>query len=104
MTIDGINMGEVGFGAIAGIAVGYTAKKITKLAALLLGSLFIAIQILSYLGWISVDWGQVQQQAEQVMVAEDGVSRLDQWKAVITANLPFAGSFLAGFAVGYKIG
>ena len=35
---------ELGFGGVAGAVVGYTAKKVTKLVALALGLMFIAIQ------------------------------------------------------------
>ena len=49
-------VGELGFGGVAGAIVGYTAKKVTKLVALALGLVFIAIQGLVYLNFVTVDW------------------------------------------------
>lgn len=46
----------LGFGGIAGFIVGYRAKKITKLTAILLGVLFIAVQLLAYFGFVTVNW------------------------------------------------
>lgn len=93
-----------GFGGVAGAIVGYTAKKLTKLAALLLGVLFILIQGLVYLGWITVDWGAVEATGKNVWTDPSGSSFTDRALAVLTANLPFTGGFLGGFAVGFKVG
>jgi len=38
----------LGFGGITGAIVGYTAKKVTKVVAILLGLVFILIQVLVY--------------------------------------------------------
>jgi uncharacterized membrane protein (Fun14 family) len=96
--------GELGFGGVAGAIVGYTAKKITKLIALVLGLIFIAIQGLVYLHFVSVDWHTVQQTAEHVWRDTHGVTLADRSWDVLTANLPFGGGFIAGFALGFKIG
>lgn len=94
----------MGFGGVAGLIVGYTAKKITKLAALLLGALFILIQILVYEGFITVNWTAVQTTAEGVWKDPHGVTLADRAWHALTANLPFGGGFAAGFALGFKLG
>ena len=96
--------GELGFGGVAGAIVGYTAKKITKLAALILGLLFIALQTLVYFKFVSVDWNAVQHTAEHVWTDAQGVTLADRVWAVLSANLPFGGGFVAGFALGFKLG
>ena len=96
--------GELGFGGVAGAIVGYTAKKLTKLAALILGLVFIAMQGLVYLKFISVDWNTVQHTAEHVWTDAHGVTLAQRAWQVISANLPFGGGFVAGFAIGFKIG
>ena len=96
--------GELGFGGVAGAIVGYTAKKMAKLAALALGLMFIAIQGLVYLHFVSVDWNTVQHTAENVWRDAHGVTLADRWWEILTANLPFGGGFIAGFALGFKIG
>jgi uncharacterized membrane protein (Fun14 family) len=96
--------GELGFGGVAGAIVGYAAKKLTKLAALVLGLIFIVIQGLVYLNFVSVDWNAVQHSAEQVWKDTQGVTLADRAWDVISANLPFGGGFVAGFALGFKLG
>jgi len=94
----------LGFGGVAGAIVGYTAKKLTKLVALVLGLIFIAIQALVYLKFVTVDWTAVQHTAEHVWKDTQGVTLADRAWDVISANLPFGGGFVAGFALGFKLG
>lgn len=100
----GGSAGALGFGGIAGAIVGYTAKKLTKLAAILLALVFILIQVLAYQGWIQVEWTAVEESAKGVWVDDTGVTLADRAWAVLTANLPFGGAFVAGFALGFKLG
>ncbi len=95
---------DVGFGGIAGAVVGFTAKKVTKLVALALGLVFIVIQVLVYMKFVSVDWGAVQTGAEHVWSDGAGVTLADRAWQVISANLPFGAAFAAGFAIGFKLG
>lgn len=94
----------MGFGGLAGAVVGYAAKKITKLLALLLGCLFIVIQILAYNGFIQVDWGAVQTSAELAMRSEEGRTAAQRAWDILSANLPWGGGFVAGFVIGFKLG
>ncbi len=92
------------FGGVAGVVVGYAAKKMTKLAALLLGLLFILLQVLAYEGFITINWAAVQHGAETVWRDPHGMTLADHLWEIVTANLPFGGGFVAGFAVGFKLG
>jgi len=94
----------LGFGGLAGVVVGYAAKKLTKMAAILLGFLFITIQILAYYRFIEVDWVAVQNTAEHALHSQQGRSAAEQAWSMLTANLPWGGGFVAGFAVGFKLG
>jgi uncharacterized membrane protein (Fun14 family) len=94
----------LGFGGIAGLVVGYTAKKLTKLVALALGAAFILVQVLVYLGVIEVHWGVVQTAAEGAWQDAEGVTMADRAWDIVSANLPFGGGFVAGFALGFKMG
>ncbi|MGH7789665.1 MAG: FUN14 domain-containing protein [Candidatus Binatia bacterium] len=96
--------GELGFGGVAGAVVGYTAKKVTKLIALALGLVFLLIQYLVYVKFISVDWNAVQDTAYTVWQDPAGVTLADRAWQVLSANLPFGGAFVAGFALGFKLG
>ncbi len=94
----------LGFGGVAGVTVGYTAKKLTKLAAILLGVLFIIVQLLAYFGFITVNWGTVEETAQHVWRGPEGATLAEHAWQVLTANLPFAGGFAAGFTIGFKLG
>jgi uncharacterized membrane protein (Fun14 family) len=95
---------QLGFGGMAGAVVGYAAKKIAKLTAILLGLLFILLQVLAYNGYISINWGAVQDSAHEVWADPSGVTLADRAWAMLTANLPFGGAFVAGFLLGFKLG
>ncbi len=84
--------------------VGYTAKKVTKLVALALGLVFILVQALVYVGFITVDWTVVQTTADHVWTNAEGVSLADRAWDILSANLPFGGGFVTGFALGFKLG
>jgi uncharacterized membrane protein (Fun14 family) len=95
---------SLGFGGVAGLAVGYTAKKLTKLLALLLGAVFILLQLAVYEGFVTVHWDAVQGAATHVWTDPSGTTLADRLWEIVTANLPFGGGFVAGFAVGLKLG
>jgi uncharacterized membrane protein (Fun14 family) len=100
----GGSVAALGFGGVAGAVVGYTAKKVTKLVALLLGLAFILVQVLVYKGLISVNWDAVQSTAEGVWADPHGVTLAERAWQVLSANLPFGGGFAAGFVLGFKLG
>lgn len=95
---------QLGFGGIAGAVVGYTAKKVAKLVALLLGSAFLLVQVLAYYQYISVDWGALEQAAGGVWQDASGQTLADRIWLVIGGNLPFGGAFTAGFLIGFRLG
>ncbi len=96
--------GELGFGGIAGAIVGYTAKKMTKLVALALGAAFILVQLPVYADVISVNWKLVQETAHDVWIGHQGATLAGRAWNIISGHLPFGGGFVAGFAVGFKLG
>lgn len=90
----------LGGGGIAGWAVGYTLKKVAKIVAIFLGVTFITLQFLAYKHVITVDWSKVQNAMDKKYLEQSANS----FMSVITYNLPFAGSFLVGFWIGFKKG
>ena len=93
----------LGFGGVVGLAVGYTTKKLGKLVLLLLGGLFLVLQGLAYFDLVVIDWAAVEQAAHGVWETPDGTLAERFWD-VVRNNLPFGGGFVAGFAVGFKMG
>jgi uncharacterized membrane protein (Fun14 family) len=100
----GAPLASLGFGGAAGLVVGYAAKKVTKVVAVLLGLLFILLQVLVYNDLITVNWNAVQHTAQQVWTDPNGVTLADRAWGILTANLPFGGGFVTGFALGFKLG
>jgi uncharacterized membrane protein (Fun14 family) len=94
----------LGFGGLLGAIVGYTVKKLAKLAALFVGFTFLLIQGLVWLGYVDVDWAAVEEMATFVWETPDGITLLDRAWEILRANLPFGGGFVAGFALGLKFG
>ena len=94
----------LGFGGLVGFVVGFTAKKISKVAAFALGSLVILAAVLQSLGWITINWGAVEQSTKPLLQDPSGLSIADRAWAVLVANIPFGGGFAGGFALGFKVG
>lgn len=90
----------LGFGDIAGWAVGFTCKKIAKVVAIIFGISFLVIQLLSYKKFITIDWEKVQSSVDGVK-AENFVNSL---MGLLVYNLPFVGAFLTGFWLGFRKG
>jgi len=90
----------LGFGGIAGWCVGFTLKKFAKMAALLIGTIFIAIQYLAFNRFVTIDWEKIRN-----TVPDSGIQQL--WAglmSVFTYNIPFAGAFAAGLFMGFRQG
>lgn len=90
----------LGLGGIAGLCVGYTLKKFAKIVAIILGVLFIVLQILAYMRFITVNWDYINS-----FIAPSGLQTL--WISlisIITYNFPFAGAFITGMYVGFNKG
>ena len=93
-------LGTLGFGGIAGWCVGFTLKKFAKMAALILGIAFIAIQALAYNHFLSINWEQLQNLVPEPTLQNAWMSLM----SMLTYNFPFAGAFFTGFYLGFRKG
>jgi uncharacterized membrane protein (Fun14 family) len=92
---------QFGIGAVGGFIVGYAVKKISKLIIIVIGLFLIALIYLGTSGIISINYGALWDAlAGALGLAGSAFS----WLVGIIALLPFAGSFIAGFLFGFKIG
>ena len=94
----------LGFGGAVGLAAGYVVKKFTSAVLMLIGLSVIALQVMAYLGWLSVDWSSLETQVVGAWHSAASETTREWAYRVLTANLPFAGAFGAGFAAGFKVG
>lgn len=103
---------KISFGSVVGFFSGYALKQVGKVAAVVLGAGFIAVQTCVSYGYIRIDWGKVKDDAIKT-VDTDGDGKLGAddlkiyWtklKSLLTENLPNSGGFSVGFFWGIKQG
>jgi uncharacterized membrane protein (Fun14 family) len=97
-------LGQMTFGGLAGYAVGYALKKVGRALAILLGLLFIALQLLAQAGYVQVDWTRIQRDVEPFL-QQPGLQGLwERLLSTLTHNLPFGASFVGGLLLGLRAG
>jgi len=89
-------------GLILGFAAGYATKKAVKIALLIIGLFTAGLLALQYYGIISVNWDKLALLVERAVQGAEATA--EGLQAFIIGQIPFAGSFLAGFALGFKYG
>jgi len=92
---------QLGIGGIGGFIVGYATKKISKLIVIVLGLFIIALLYLGVQGIININYDALWKTlANSLGMAESAFS----WIVGVISLLPFAGSFIVGFLLGFKLG
>lgn len=94
------NIVTLGTGGLAGWAVGYTLKKFAKLAAIIVGISFLSIQLLAFNHFITIDWERIKAAVPDESIENSGMALM----SAVTYNIPFAGTFLVGFWMGFRKG
>jgi uncharacterized membrane protein (Fun14 family) len=89
---------QLGIGGIAGFCTGYSLRKIGKLLVVIFGIVFIGLELLAYLGRISINYTVIEEWANGVLSQAEGILN------VIIGNLQFMASFLVGLAITFKMG
>lgn len=89
-----------GFSFLVAFTVGYAARVWLKIAALILGSFFLGVFLLSYMGVISVDWTTLETWWNAIVerVSAEG----QDLKTFLTGSLPQAGMAAVGLVTGFK--
>lgn len=91
---------QMGFGGVLGWAVGFFAKKSLKIVAIIVAFIFIVLQVMGHYGYIDVNFMKMSDDFSQY-ADEDLFAGI--W-SFFTSNLPFGGSFVIGFLLGFKMG
>ncbi|WP_243027931.1 FUN14 domain-containing protein [Thermus albus] len=97
-------LGQMTFGGLAGYAVGYALKKVGRFLAIILGLLFVAVQLLAQAGYIQVDWTRIQKDVEPLLKQPGLQSLWERLLNTLTYNLPFGASFVGGLILGLRAG
>jgi len=92
---------QLGVGGIGGFIVGYALKKISKLILILIGLFIIALLYLGTQGIISINY-EALWKATAGLVGSAGEAF--SWLVGLISLLPFMGSFIIGFLLGFKLG
>lgn len=93
---------ELSVGALLGFATALAVKAVGRIVLIVMGLLFIALQLLSYFDVITINWLHLQAVAEPAL--RQGSEQGAAWfQRVLLANLPFAGAFTTGFLLGLRL-
>ena len=94
---------EFGSGAAIGGIIGFAAKKIAKLIAVLVGVQLAVFKFLESRGILSVNWDQL---GATFLTASDAATAdaPPAWMDTILSTLSVSAGFSGGFLVGFKRG
>jgi uncharacterized membrane protein (Fun14 family) len=97
-------IGQLTFGGLAGFAVGFAIKTVGRWVAIIVGLIFVVVQVLASMGYIAVDWTRIQRDVEPLLEQEQIRTAWDAFVGVLTTNLPFGGAFIVGLLLGLRRG
>jgi uncharacterized membrane protein (Fun14 family) len=92
---------QLGVGGIGGFIVGYTIKKISKLIVVLVGLFIIFLLYLGTSGIVSINYKELWDGLASLL---GYASQAATWLVGLISLLPFMGSLLGGFLLGFKLG
>jgi uncharacterized membrane protein (Fun14 family) len=94
---------EFGSGAVIGGIIGFAAKKVAKVIAVLVGLELALFKFLESRGILTVDWEQLT--AGIVQASQDAASGAPpSWLQTILSTLSISAGFTGGFLLGFKRG
>ncbi|PFH50670.1 hypothetical protein AMATHDRAFT_144591, partial [Amanita thiersii Skay4041] len=108
-----ISLYQLSFGTVSGICAGVFIKKGAKAVAWFLGGIFVLLQYLNSASLIRVDWTRIATRFENLFYTTDAIGQRraptigSVWKWLIdflTADFQPRASFIAGLALGMRIG
>lgn len=91
---------EAGSASLVGLVMGFAAKKIMKLVAVLVGIQLMAFKFLESRGILIVNWDQLTGTAKSS--ADLAAGAPPAWLDTIVSTLSVGGGFAAGFFLGFK--
>ncbi|RJS69979.1 hypothetical protein CW693_01005 [Candidatus Bathyarchaeota archaeon] len=92
---------QLGIGGVGGFVLGYIIKKVSKLIAVLLGLFILFLLYLGVKGVISINYDALWKAIRDLL---GFAGQAAGWLIGFVSLLPFMGSFIAGFLLGFKAG
>jgi len=111
--VSSVSLYELSFGTLAGVCAGVFIKKGAKALAWFLGGIFVLLQYLGSQSLVRVDWSRMASRYESMFYRQDSTGTRKAptvggvWKGLVnflTADLQPRASFLAGLALGLRVG
>ncbi|THH26938.1 hypothetical protein EUX98_g7249 [Antrodiella citrinella] len=108
-----VNLYELSFGTVCGVCAGVFVKNGAKLLAFAFGAIFVLLQYLGSQSLVRVDWTRMSQRFENLVFTKDaqGQARAPTIRSLLggiihflTADFQQRASFVAGFALGLRLG
>jgi len=109
-----VNVYELSFGTVCGICAGVFIKKGAKAVAFVLGGVFVLLQYLGSQSILRVDWTRMSHRFEKLFYSTDKATGgrrpptvVSLWRWLVdflTADFQSRASFIAGLALGIRIG
>jgi uncharacterized membrane protein (Fun14 family) len=94
---------EFGTGAIIGLIIGFAAKKVAKLIAVIIGLELALFKFLESRGILTVDWDAIGASFLSAGDAATG-STPPSWVSTILSTLSVSAGFVGGFLLGFRRG
>ena len=97
-------LGKLSFGALAGFAVGFAIKKVSKVVLIILGVCFILSQVAAYYGYIKIDWFRIQEVTNPSLTSQSLSESWHRFVTILTFSIPFTAAFIPMLLLGLKKG
>ncbi|PRP86302.1 hypothetical protein PROFUN_05443 [Planoprotostelium fungivorum] len=94
--------GNLTLGGILGFCAGFAAKKSFKLVLFFVGGEFVFLQMLAYMGYITINWGRVEDKSKLMLSKENRNKTTKKASAMLTYSLPLQAGVVGGFWAGWK--
>jgi len=94
---------ELGSGAVVGGIIGFAAKKVAKIVAIIIGLELALFKFLETRGVLEVNWGKITGAASNATDTATG-TETPSWITSILSTLPVGAGFTGGFLLGFKRG
>jgi len=92
---------EFGSGAVIGALIGFTAKKVAKIVAVIVGAELALFKFLESKGLIVVRWDEL---TAGLLEAPNQFPATDRWIEPILSSLSVGAGFTGGFYLGFRRG
>jgi uncharacterized membrane protein (Fun14 family) len=95
---------ELGGSAVIGGVIGFAAKKVAKLIAVIIGLELALFKFLETRGILEVNWSAISGTAGNATDAATGAagSQPPSWVMSLLSTLPVGAGFTGGFLLGFK--